>query len=408
MRKLRSRRGTFSWSAVAVVMALLATAVLAACGSSDKSSSSTTAGSSTAAAKSGDAGVVAQSKKVVALSNGKLVYSANPTPDKASDIVPYGDWRGPSSAPPHQSGKKVTIILCTKQAAACVAAGNAAKAAAANLGWSANIVDGGGTPQGFATAWDSAINGKSDAIMGIAVPTAAVGDKLTKAKQAGIVTVATGDVPPASGTAYDAYVPFPMPTMNAILAYNEIARTNGKANTILIEDPGFPSLVQAADEYVKIMKQCSGCKTKVVKWQITDAADPTKVQKIIAGAIASNAGATAIVMPYGIGEPAVIQAVDSAGKTSQIKVIAKDADPVGLGAVAQGSSPYNAGASPQWAGWASIDQIIRGLAKKPYLEGAQTGLGVTLFTPQNAPKSGNIDDFNGLIDYAAKYKQIWK
>ena len=392
---------------VLTVMALFAVTVLAACGSSDDNKSDSSTAASSTPTKSADNGL-AEADKVVAMATGKLVYSTSQTPDSASDIVPYGDWRGPKSAPPHEPGKKVTVILCTKQAAACVAAGDAAKKASEALGWTATIVDGGGTPQGFASAWDSAINGKADAIMGIAVPSAAVGDKLEAAKKAGIVTVATGDIKPDSGSQYDAYVPFPMPAMNAILAYNEISRSKGKAKTILIEDPGFPSLVQSAEEYMKIMKQCSGCSVELVKWQITDAANPTKVQKIIAGALAKAPDATAIVMPYGIGLPAVIQAVDSAGKTDAVKVIAKDADPVGLGAVAQGTSPFNAGASPQWAGWASTDQIVRGLAKKPYLEGPETGLGITLFTPENAPKSGDIDKWSGLIDYAAQYKSIWK
>ena len=403
MKDLRSRLAARPRWLVLIPMTVLACIALAACGSSSSSSSSVT----TSSGSSGNS-IVSEAQKVVATADGKLVYSTNPLPAVGSDIQPYGTWRGPSSAPPHQPGKKVSIIVCTKQSPACVSAANGAAAAAKALGWIPTIVDGAGTPQGFAAAWDSAITSKADVIIGIAVPTAAVGGELTKAKQAGIVTVAAGDLAPTSGTAYDAYVPFPMPTMNAILAYEEIARNNGKANTILFEDPGFPVLIQAANEFQQIMKQCSGCKTTLIKMQITDASDPTKVQPIVAGALSQVPDATGIVLPYAIPLPAVLAAVQSAGKAGQVKVVAKDGDIVGLQAVSTGKSPANAGSSTPWAGWAAVDQAVRGLAKKPYLTAAQTGLGVALFTPATAPKNGNIDTWSGLIDYPAHYKAIWK
>ena len=390
------------------VGAVAASLAFSACGSSsDDSSSSGGTSASTAADTSGGGGSAAtDAKKVVDMANGKPVYSSMEEPGGAADIEPYGDWRGPKDAPAHEAGKNVQIIVCTKASPACLQGATGAQQAAQALGWKAEILDGKGTPQGFATAFDTAMQRKADAIVTMAVPSAAVGDKLTQAKAAGIITVAVGDKEPESGVKYDAYVPFPMPLMNTVLAYADINDNGGKSNTIVVQDPGFPVLVQSAEQYAKILGTCSGCKSESEKMQITDAADPTKASAIIQAALSKNPNATTLALPYSISLPAALQAVGASGK--KIEVVAKDADEVGLKAVADGSSAWNAGGSTTWAGWAGVDQIVRGLAKAPYLGPTETGLAVILFGKDTVPKDGNIDTFPGLPDYQSKYKEIWK
>lgn len=389
-----------------VAVAATASLAIAACGSSSKSSTSSSSGSSTTASGGASSDAVAQAKKVVAMSDGKLVYSSKVEPDTPADIVPYGTWRGPTSAPAHQPGKNLQIIVCTKQSVACVQAAQGAQKAAQKIGWKAQIIDGGGTPQGFVTAFNTALSNHADAIMTIAVPTAAVGSELAQTKKAGVPTIAVGDKEPASGTKYDAYVPFPMPLMNATLAYADIAANNGKANTIVVQDPGFPVLIQSAAEYRKILGTCSGCKSTSKSMQITDASDPTKVQTVVQGALSQNPQATTIDLPYAISLPAAIQAVKTSGKN--VAVVAKDGDEVGLKAVADGSSKYNAGSSVVWAGWAGVDQAIRLIAKQKPLGPTQTGLGVVLFSQSTVPKNGNIDTWPGLVNYQSQYAKIWK
>lgn len=240
----------------------------------------------------------------------------------------------------------------------------------------------------------------------VAVPTVAVGDSLVKAKQAGIKTVAIGDTEPTSGVRADAYVPFPMPLMSAVLAFHDIATTNAEAKTILMEDRGFPVLIQSADAYKKVLSTCSTCESWSRSWQLTDALDPTKINSIIGGALSSHPDATALNLPYSEGLPAVVQAVQSAGK--ELAIYVKDGDTVGLKGIADGGVTANAGGSTTWAGWAATDQVVRGLAKAPYLEPTETGLGVALFTKGNVPPDGDIDQWSGLIDYQAEYSKIWK
>lgn len=394
----------WSWSRGAVLAAGAVCALaLGACGSDDDDGGSSAAGTSTAAA--GD--VVSGAQALVDQTMGKLTYSETDFPTKPDEITEYGDWRGPTSAPAPKEGANVQVIVCTKGAAACVDAAEGVQAAGEALGWDVEVIDGGGTPQGFAKAFDTAFSRNADAIIGIAVPTLAVGDKLEEAKSRDIVTVVTGDVEPDEGTTYDGYVSFRMPFMESLLAYAEIARTDGKANSIVVTDPSFPSLVEAMGQYKKVMETCDGCSTSDVSWKITDAADPTKVNSIISGALSKDPDATAITVPYAVGLPAVIQAVSSAGKSEDVQVLVKDGDEVGLQAVRDGQVAYNAGASPTWAGWASVDQAIRGMAGEDYLTPEQIGLGLVTFDKETVPAEGTIDDWDGMIDYAAEYQKAW-
>ncbi|MFJ9627369.1 sugar ABC transporter substrate-binding protein [Streptomyces sp. NPDC091280] len=380
---------------------LAATVLLSACGSGSDSTTSTDLG------KTATNAVAKEAETLVTSTMGKFSYSAGDFPVKPGQITPYTSWKGPTSAPKPAAKADLQVIACSKSATACMSSANGVVAAAKALGWTAEIIDGGGTPQGYSQAFDTAISRGPDAIIGIAVPTLAVGDKLAEARSKGIITVVNGDTRPKSGTLYDAYVSFRMPLMESLLAYAEIARTNGKADSIVVTDPSAPSLIEAMGQYKKVMATCSGCRTTDVSWKITDAADPTKVNSIVTGALAKDPTATSLVLPYSVGLPAAVQAVASAGKSDQVKILVKDADSTGLEALKSGQVLYNAGASPAWAGWATVDQVVRGMAKQPYLPGDRTGLGVVTFDRATVPAGTDIDKWSGMVDFASEYKKIW-
>jgi ribose transport system substrate-binding protein len=248
-----------------------------------------------------------------------------------------------------------------------------------------------------------------DAIIGVAVPADQIQASLQAANAAGVITVAVGDIPPttAGDIPYDAYVDFRMPLMESMLAYYEIAQTNGKANTIVATDTSFGSLIQSQKGYDKVMAQCSTCKVKNISWSLSDAFNPATITADINGALASDPKANAISLPYSISESTVIAALAAAGKTQSVKLFAKDADSAGLNAVLQGQSAANAGASANWAGWAGVDQVIRGMAKAKYLSIAKQGIGVAFFTKKNTPKDGDINSYPPVPNYPSYYKKAW-
>lgn len=387
---------------IAVAAALFVSLALAACGGDDDNDDSSAGGGG-----GDDSALISEATKVSDQSQESLMYSKVNFPTKPSEVEPYGEWRGPDSAPKHEAGKNVQVIVCSKASPACLDAGNGAVAAGKELGWTVEIIDGAGTPQGFAQAFNTAFQRGADAIITVAVPTAAVADSLADAKQRGVLTVATGDAEPKSGTKYDAYVPFPMPAMSAVVGWAVIADSEGEANVIVVNDPGFPVLTESAEALEGVLSECSGCSSSKVEWQITDAADPTKATKIIQGALSSNPDANYLYVPYSIPQAAVIQAVQAAGKGDQVKIVTKDGDPPQFEALADGSIALTVGSSVVWAGWASIDQVIRGFAGDPFLGPTETGLGIAQFTAENVPPGGSIENWPEMIDYAAQYRRIW-
>ena len=368
-------------------------------------------GASSVASASGQtvAQVVAQAKVLSNQLNKGFVWSATDFPTQASQIAPYGSWRGPTTSPAPQKKASVAVIECVAGAVACVEAAQGVEAAANALGWTVTIYDGGFNPAGYATAYAAAMATHPTAIVGVAVPADQVQASLTAAKAAGILTIGVGDIPPADKTllAYDAYVNFRMPLMESMLAYYEIAATNGKANTIVATDTSFGSLKEAMTGYTKVMAQCKTCVVKKIDWSLADAFNPTSLTAIINGALASDPKANAISLPYSISESVIVSALAAAGKTSSVKLFAKDADAAGLTAVLQGSSAANAGASAKWAGWAAVDQIIRGMASAKYLTTTQQGIGVAFFSKSNTPKSADINDYPPVPNYPAFYKKAW-
>jgi ABC-type sugar transport system substrate-binding protein len=242
------------------------------------------------------------------LDNG-FVWSKTNSPTLANQIVPYGKWRGPTSAPAPAKTAVVDVVVCTSGSVACSEAGQGVQAAAALLGWTVHVYDGGFNPAGYATAYASAMADKPNAIIGVAVPADQIQAQLSAAKAAGIITVAVGDIPPktAGDIPYNSYVDFRMPLMESMLAYYEIAKTNGKANTIVATDTSFGSLIQAMKQYDNVMATCSTCKVHNIQWSLADAFNAATITADINGALAADRKANAITLPYSIVEPTVLQ-----------------------------------------------------------------------------------------------------
>jgi len=389
---------------LALAGALTCAFALGACGDDGNS-----APSATNASGGSGGSAVADAKAVIAKAQDGLVYATTRAPTRPSQILPYGQWRGPTSAPKPKTGMNVQVITCSKQAPGCTVPAQAAVEAANALGWKADVVDGAGTPEGFARAFDTALGRHPDAIITVALSTSLVGDSLAKAKAQGVLTEVLAETPPPAsydGPRYSAYVSFPTVAENAIAAWKEIADQDGHARVLLIRDGSYQLYLDGVAEYQRIFKTCSGCSTKVIDWQLTDALDPGKVNQIVGGAVSADPKLTSIFAPYGAGLPNVTQAVASTGRSGLV-LGSQLGDAISVQSVAAGDSAYTVGNSGGWAGWAAIDQVSRGLAGKPYLSETEMGVGIGLMTKKDASPKGDFDTIRGMVDYRAEYKKIW-
>lgn len=397
--------GSKSLGKLAIALASLLV-LTAACSSSDSAVSKDTAVTADTSAPAAD-DILAEAQRITDLAKAGLVWAPQDTGMSAADIVAQTGWNGPTDAVSKvESGKNVQVIICSS-GTACEVAGNYVVEAAKALGWNAEVIDGQFNPEVWLTAFDSAIAKKPDAIIAIAIPDVAVDAKLAAARAAGIVTVSIADTPASnSQNGYDAYVSYRMPLMHQVLAYAVINESMGAANSIVINDSGFPNLVTSNNEYMAVMAKCSGCKTTLVDWTTGDALDPVKTDAVITAALAANPDATYVVLPYSIPLTAVIESVRKAGKIDQVKVVTKDGDAVGLGAVVKGYSPFLPGVGLDWVAYAGIDQVARGIAGDAYVDAEKTGLGVHLWTKGDTAADGS-SDYSKWLDFKAEYLKLW-
>ena len=371
------------------------------------SSSDSTTTEESVATDAGATDILAEATRITDLAKAGLVWAATDTGVDSTGIVAQSGWNGPTDAVSKiEEGKNVQVIICSS-GTACEVAGNYVLEAAKALGWNAEVIDGQFNPEVWLTAFDSAIAKKPDAIIAIAIPDVAVDAKLAAAREAGIVTVSIADTPASnSQNGYDAYVSYRMPLMHQVLAYAVIAESGGTANSILINDSGFPNLVTSNEEYKGVMAKCTGCVVNQVEWTTGDALDPVKTDAVITAALAANPDATYIVLPYSIPLTSVLESVRKAGKGDTVKVVTKDGDAVGLGAVVKGDSPYLPGVGLDWVAYAGIDQVARGLAGDAYVAAEKTGLGVHLWTQADTAADGS-SDYTKWVDFKSEYKRLW-
>ncbi len=389
----RARRRAIMAAAV-----LLVSAGAAGCGGDDEASSSS--GGS-------DDGVVAQAKTLATTLEQGLVYATSETPTSPGEVEAYGEWRGPDATPTPGRDVSVQVIACAMVATGCKAGAEGAVEAARALGWKAQLIDGGGTPQGWARAFSTAIQRKPDAIVSVAVPSQAVGDALAQARQQGIATISAADAPPAEGEKFDGYLPYPLDATWSIAAWSAVADKDGEAKEIVPQETDYPVIVQATSAFEKAIGQCTDCSVDVVDWQAADSFDPARVNRLVGGALSRTPDATGIFVSLGHVLPPLRETLDQSGKREQLRVGVGAADPTGIQLVAQGVADYTVGTPPAWVGWAAIDQAIRQLADEPLLTPEQTGVGIAYMTTETAPESGDYGDFENAFDYRSEYQRLW-
>src|SRR3984957_9690940 len=373
------------------------------------SSSGTTASQGSADTVAKGSSLVTSAKQVLKAASEGLIYSSSNTPSGPGELMPYGSWRGPTSAPAHEKNALVEIIPCTMQAPSCATTAESTAAAVKALGWRSNIITSGAvTPEQAAQAFNVALSLKPQAIIAIAVDAPLAPQQITAAEKAGIITVEdAADPEPSESARYDAYVSYRQPLESTLDAYAAIADSNGTANVVTLDTTDIPVLSSAYDQFKSVMGQCAGCKVSTISITESELGASTTIQQLMSAQLAADPNASYVQLPTTETLPPVAAAIRQAGKQGKVKVLVEDADPVGLAALTQGTAVYDPGFSLGWLAYAGVDQVVRGLAKAPYLTTAQIALGLHMFTPGNTPKSGNAEDYPGFRIYVSQYDKIW-
>lgn len=326
-----------------------------------------------------------------------------------ADFAPMAEWAGPTTSVKAPEHKKVVAIACATVAPFCANVAQGAIEAAKALGWDASYIDGKGSVQGFVQAFETAINQKPDAIITMAIPESIVATYIAKAHAAGIKVIGASGIPEKVSVPngqYDAYVSVREDSNALFQAWFAIADSDGKANVTWMWDPGYPFLVAELDrEKAIVANDCPGCKAgEVGLRELEAAANPVRMQQLGTGLLSRNPGADYVLTAYGLNAHSLAIAAQSAGR--KVKVVSKNNDPNNVAFVSQGQLYAEMGASPNWGGWATMDQTVRVLAGAAPLDAMEGNQPEHVFVKANAPSNGELD-WTKLYDYKTKYLQLW-
>ncbi len=298
--------------------------------------------------------------------------------------------------------KRSVTVMCVTPSSGCTAAVNYQAKVMRSFGWTVHQVVPDGTPQGWQSAFDTALSQHVDAISVVSISPAAVKDQLARARKAGVVTVDAAQTAAADGPGYDVYVDFRHALHKQLLAEYAMVQTNGDAHIVNITLAGIPDLdVNNVANLVR--NTCSKCSFRTIKMTLADAANPVKTASQITAILNSDPKVNYIIWPTdNIQYDAALQAVKAAGKQGEVQVVTSDANPPGIAAVARGDTPVYGMLPYQWAlGLAPIDGLLRKLAGKPVPDATSYGLGTHLVVKSNAP--AGKPTYTSICKYSLKY-----
>jgi len=374
----------------AAVTGVAGLAILVGACSSSGSGTAATGGTGTATATASASQGVQQAKEFLA------GYMNTPTSLGALTPLP--------AKPP--AGKH--LVLLTNSLPIGVRVGTAAKAAAAQLGWTLTSISVGSTTATAVGAFQAALAMHPAAILDNGEPAALFTTQLAQAKAEGIpyFEASTAD-PPTSGVtgiigggAYSALV-------GKILAAEFVSASNGQGNAVFVSLPVFGVVVETQSAFTAAVKQwCPSCSVKVLNQQLTDVGvnTPSDVVAFL------NANPSVKYLVFGIGDliTGVPAALQTAGITGA-NIMTNAPNESDIEAIKSGSELAAVTYSTDVEGWRLVDLAARSITGANLAPAFGVLYPTQLLTKENA---GNATISTGYFvapsDYQSQFEKLWK
>jgi ribose transport system substrate-binding protein len=322
---------------------------------------------------------------------------------------PQSDWRGPTSSPKPDPGKKVAYMSTDEQNDASREWGQAIKEAAAKIGWQVTIIDGHGTPEGWQQGLNQAIALKVDGIVTNA-DAASLKQIIKEANDKGIVVVGI------HATAF----PGPQPDVGLFVNIQQdprdigraqadwiIEHSNGKARVIVTSHCEYAIACAKAHATEARIQECLGC--KVLEFNSSPISEVAQRQPALV---------TAWVQKYGT--PLYITSVADYTADYQIPalraggvdpkdviIVSADGNKSAYARIRAGGQYQLVTASEPYKmqGYQAVDELNRAFHKIPPSGFVQTPY---LVTPENIKaEGGDKNTFIPSNNYEQHYLALW-
>jgi ribose transport system substrate-binding protein len=313
------------------------------------------------------------------------------------------------------SGKpdKKTVAWLECELPSCTAITPGFEAATAALGWDLKVIPVGSfTPQ---EAFQQAIDAKVDFVAITGTPAATIQPQIDAAKAAGIGfgSCYSTDRPSAEANILiqcgdDTGVKF----NGAIVANWAIADSGGKANTLIVNIPDFPVLVAEADGAKEAYAaNCAACTVQDLDLTI-DQLIAGEIPAAVVSKLQSDPSINYIHYAFGDLPAGVLEAIEAAGLTAQVKNIGVDAA-TGLGfkGISEGThSAWTVNPKP-YAGWLIVDAFARAALGMDNPEERDNAKLPTFIVDTKAAADAVIaagpDGWPGPDGYGDQFKTLW-
>jgi ribose transport system substrate-binding protein len=349
--------------------------------------------------------------------------SADDIVEKSKQMVEAG-YKGnfeppPSSGPKAVSGKTVWIVSCGQAYAACAREAGAFAEAGQNLGWKVEIKDGKADPAAATDVIRQGVAAKVDGIGVSAFDCPGIKSALLQAKQQNIPVVGFGSLD-CSDPAFGSQEKLFTATLNALgsdnagdfyqkmgetRAYYVVAKTNGKADIVSINETSQQIQQRNSAGFQKIVSQCSDCKVHVTNFTFTQVPNPaTQIWK---AALLKEPNAT--VFEYGIDALMVLglQTVVEQSGIKNLIVGGGEGFPTNFNLIRRGVQTFSVAVPYAWMGWAQADTLNRLFAGANAKDLPSEGLGFQYIDKDhNLPESEKFSE--PPLDYKSAYLKVWK
>lgn len=319
----------------------LVTGGLAACGSSDDKSDS---GASTASTASKPASAAVASARAAV----KKATAAQPP----ISVPPLG-----TAAP---KGKSLAVITCPLPV--CQTETNSAVRSAKQLGWTVKSYNNPLTPEGYAAAWDKALQGKPDGVVYIgALPNAIIQSQLAKAAQAKIPAIdiaPAGDLPSKTGPVFATFVGKPHTAASGTLQGQIIVADSGpKPKVAFVWDPTFKALIEA--QRAALTKVVEGAGGSVDTLDVSAQQIGKAVPAQIVTYLRRNPDVKYMVFQLDDFTAGLQQALQAGALAGKVKLITRSPQATGLKAIESGDTFASIAEENDTGGYRAVDALVR-------------------------------------------------
>lgn len=320
---------------------------------------------------------------------------------------------GPKFDASSAAGKKVVYIPLDNKIPIFSVIYDEMKTALGKVGAEADICDGKGVPNQWATCIDDAAGRGADVIIIDSIPVESVKTSTDKAREKGIKIIDgnNGD-PEIVPEGADARVAFQYSLSGKLVSDWIITDSGGDANVLIIQSPesgNVPDLVGKGYQG-ELEAKCPSCSVKVVDVTIADWA--TKLQSTVQAQLAADPTIDYVIPIYDGMTTYVVPGIQAAGAKDRVQVASFNAnlDPMKKLAAGDGIS-VDVGSHNAYEGWAYADQSLRLLTGQEPV--ANQLVPARVFTKDNigeldlSPEAERSGAWFGDDSYKDNYAALW-